>query len=162
PGPAAMRYPKANLEKVERGVAPLELGQAEIFEWGPDGALIAYGNLFANCVKAAELLRKEGLEMAVINARFVKPLDKQTLLRPSVTPARHSSAPRRGGRLAARRGGGGGLLGGGLRRRPLGPRHPGGSAPPPHHSPWTPGPLHRTRRALRAAPRPRPGSERHL
>ncbi len=81
PGPAAMRYPKANLEKVERGVAPMELGQAEIFEWGPDGALIAYGNLFANCVKAAELLRKEGLELAVINARFVKPLDKQTLLR---------------------------------------------------------------------------------
>jgi 1-deoxy-D-xylulose-5-phosphate synthase len=80
-GPAAMRYPKANLEKVERGVAPMELGQAEIFEWGPDGALIAYGNLFANCVKAAELLRKEGLELAVINARFVKPLDKQTLLR---------------------------------------------------------------------------------
>src|SRR5437899_2330841 len=80
-GPAAMRYPKANLEKVERGVAPLELGQAEIFEWGPDGALIAYGNLFANCVKAAELLRKEGLEIGVINARFAKPLDKQTLLR---------------------------------------------------------------------------------
>src|SRR5712692_3623505 len=80
-GPAAMRYPKANLEKVDRGVAPKELGQAEIFEWGPDGALIAYGNLFANCVKAAEQLRKEGLELAVINARFVKPLDKQTLLR---------------------------------------------------------------------------------
>src|SRR5437762_3456190 len=80
-GPAAMRYPKANLEKVERGVAPMELGQAEIFEWGPDGALIAYGNLFANCVKAAELLRKEGLELAVINARFAKPLDKHTLLR---------------------------------------------------------------------------------
>jgi 1-deoxy-D-xylulose-5-phosphate synthase len=80
-GPAAMRYPKANLEKVDRGVAPMELGQAEIFEWGPDGALIAYGNLFANCVKAAEQLRKEGLELAVINARFVKPLDKQTLLR---------------------------------------------------------------------------------
>jgi 1-deoxy-D-xylulose-5-phosphate synthase len=81
PGPVAMRYPKANLEKVERGVAPMELGQAEIFEWGPDGALIAYGNLFANCVKAAEQLRKEGLELAVINARFAKPLDKQTLLR---------------------------------------------------------------------------------
>jgi 1-deoxy-D-xylulose-5-phosphate synthase len=80
-GPVAMRYPKANLEKVDRGVAPMELGQAEIFEWGPDGALIAYGNLFSNCVKAAELLRKEGLELAVINARFVKPLDKQTLLR---------------------------------------------------------------------------------
>ena len=33
-GPASLRYPKANLEKVERPVAPVELGQAEIYEWG--------------------------------------------------------------------------------------------------------------------------------
>lgn len=80
-GPVAMRYPKASLEKVERGVAPLEIGQAEIYEWGPDGALIAYGSLFPTCVKAAEALRKEGIEVGVINARFAKPIDRQTLLR---------------------------------------------------------------------------------
>jgi 1-deoxy-D-xylulose-5-phosphate synthase len=81
PGPVALRYPKANLETVKRAAAPVELGQSEIFEWGPDGVLIAYGSLFSNCVKAAEQLRKEGLELGVINARFVKPLDKPTLLR---------------------------------------------------------------------------------
>lgn len=80
-GPVAIRYPKANLEKVERGVAPVELGQAEIHEWGTDGAIIAYGSLFPTCVKAAEKLRQEGLEIGVINARFAKPLDRQTLLR---------------------------------------------------------------------------------
>jgi 1-deoxy-D-xylulose-5-phosphate synthase len=80
-GPAALRYPKANLEKVERGVAPLELGQAEIFEWGSDGVLVAYGSLFPTCVQAAERLRQDGLEVGVINARFAKPLDRQTLLR---------------------------------------------------------------------------------
>jgi 1-deoxy-D-xylulose-5-phosphate synthase len=80
-GPASLRYPKASLEKVERGVAPVELGQAEIYEWGPDGALVAYGSLFPTCVKAAERLRQEGLEVGVINARFAKPLDRQTLLR---------------------------------------------------------------------------------
>ncbi len=80
-GPASMRYPKANLEKVEREVAPVELGQAEIFEWGPDGVLVAYGSLFPTCVKAAERLRDEGLDVGVINARFAKPLDRQTLLR---------------------------------------------------------------------------------
>jgi 1-deoxy-D-xylulose-5-phosphate synthase len=79
--PVALRYPKANLEKVDRGVAPLELGQAEIHEWGPDGVLIAYGSLFPTCVKAADMLREEGLEIGVINARFAKPLDKATLLR---------------------------------------------------------------------------------
>jgi 1-deoxy-D-xylulose-5-phosphate synthase len=81
PHPVSMRYPKASLEKVERGPAPIELGMAEIHEWGPDGALIAYGSLFPTCVKAAEKLREEGLDLAVINARFAKPLDRQTLLR---------------------------------------------------------------------------------
>src|SRR5262249_23250707 len=80
-GPAAMRYPKATLEKGERGRAPMELGQAEVFEGGPDGVLIAYGSLFPACVKAATKLREEGVEVGVINARFAKPLDKQTLLR---------------------------------------------------------------------------------
>jgi 1-deoxy-D-xylulose-5-phosphate synthase len=80
-GPAALRYPKANLEKVERGVAPVELGQAEVYEWGSDAVLIAYGTLFPTCVKAAESLRKQGLDVGVINARFAKPLDKTTILR---------------------------------------------------------------------------------
>jgi 1-deoxy-D-xylulose-5-phosphate synthase len=81
PGPAALRYPKAVLEKVERGVAPVELGQAEVYEWGDDVMLIAYGSLFPTCVKAAECLRREGFSIGVINARFAKPLDRQTLLR---------------------------------------------------------------------------------
>src|SRR6185295_473705 len=43
--------------------------------------LIAYGSLFPSCVRAAERLRQDGLSIGVINARFVKPLDRQTLLR---------------------------------------------------------------------------------
>jgi 1-deoxy-D-xylulose-5-phosphate synthase len=80
-GPASLRYPKASLDRVDRGHAPIELGQAEIYEWATDGMLIAYGTLFSTCVKAAERLRKEGLEIGVINARFAKPLDKATLLK---------------------------------------------------------------------------------
>ncbi len=81
-GPASMRYPKGALERVERSAAPIELGQAEVLEWGTDGALIAYGSLFPTCVKAAERIRQDcGLDLAVINARFVKPLDKATVLR---------------------------------------------------------------------------------
>jgi 1-deoxy-D-xylulose-5-phosphate synthase len=79
--PASLRYPKANLEAVDREPAPVEIGQAEIFEWGPDGALVAYGSLFPTCIKAARRLREEGIDVGVINARFVKPLDRQTILR---------------------------------------------------------------------------------
>ena len=66
-----MRYPKANLEKIERGVAPIELGQAEILEWGTDAMLVAYGTLFPTCVKAAgKAARARACDVGVINARF--------------------------------------------------------------------------------------------
>jgi 1-deoxy-D-xylulose-5-phosphate synthase len=80
-GPAAMRYPKAGLEKVERSPAPIQLGQAEVHDWGDDVMLIAYGSLFPTCVKAAQKLRSESINAGVINARFVKPLDRATILR---------------------------------------------------------------------------------
>ena len=79
--PTSLRYPKASLEKVKRPEQPIELGQAEVFEWGADAMLIAYGTLFPSCVKAAEKLRQQGYNVGVINARFVKPLDQATILK---------------------------------------------------------------------------------
>lgn len=80
-GPASLRYPKASLERVERGPTPIELGQAEVLDWGDDVCLIAYGTLLATCAKAADKLREKGLSVGVINARFAKPLDRTTLLK---------------------------------------------------------------------------------
>jgi 1-deoxy-D-xylulose-5-phosphate synthase len=75
--PVSIRYPKANLETIEREVQPIELGQAEILEWETDGIFLACGTLVTSCLRAAERLRHEhGLRVGVINARFVKPLDK--------------------------------------------------------------------------------------
>jgi 1-deoxy-D-xylulose-5-phosphate synthase len=82
-GPISMRYPKTNLDKVERpaGFAPIELGKAEVVEWGEDGCFVAFGTLLSNCITAANKLRDEGIDFGVINARFVKPLDRETILR---------------------------------------------------------------------------------
>ena len=80
-GPASIRYPKATAEKSARRRAPLEFGRSEVIDWGTDGMLIACGTLLGNCLKAAAQLREEGLDVGVINARFVKPLDKETILR---------------------------------------------------------------------------------
>src|SRR5439155_7101637 len=46
-GPISMRYPKANLDKVERAAPapPIELGKAEVISWGEDGCFVAYGSL---------------------------------------------------------------------------------------------------------------------
>jgi 1-deoxy-D-xylulose-5-phosphate synthase len=82
-GPISMRYPKANLENVERvnPYPPLELGRSEVITWGEDGCFIAYGTLLSNCMAAAKKLKAEGLDIGVINARFVKPLDKEVILK---------------------------------------------------------------------------------
>jgi 1-deoxy-D-xylulose-5-phosphate synthase len=78
-GPVSIRYPKANLEMIEREVQPIELGAAEILEWETDGMFIACGTLVGACLRAAERLRIDhGLRVGVINARFVKPLDRTT------------------------------------------------------------------------------------
>jgi 1-deoxy-D-xylulose-5-phosphate synthase len=80
PGPTSIRYPKADAGRVERQVAPVEPGRAEVIRWGDDGMFIACGTLLSSCVAAAERLRSDGLDVGVINARFVKPLDRETIL----------------------------------------------------------------------------------
>ncbi len=80
-GPVSIRYPKANTENVERPECPIEHGKAEVWRWGDDGMFVAFGALFPVCVRAAERLRQDGLDVGVINARFAKPLDQKTILR---------------------------------------------------------------------------------
>ena len=80
-GPTSIRYPKTGAVTIDRPTSPVEIGRSEVFSWGADGMFIAFGSLFADCVAAAEQLRAEGLDVGVINARFAKPLDTETILR---------------------------------------------------------------------------------
>jgi 1-deoxy-D-xylulose-5-phosphate synthase len=78
--PAALRYPRANLDTIEREVQPVELGQAEILEWETDGMLLACGAMVGSCLRAAkQLYDRYALRVGVVNARFVKPLDRVTV-----------------------------------------------------------------------------------
>jgi len=85
--PVSIRYPKAPAIEVERDVAPIEMGKAEVLRWGTDGMFVAFGSLCTNCVAAAERLKDEGIDVGVINARFAKPLDRETILK-AVTDCR--------------------------------------------------------------------------
>jgi 1-deoxy-D-xylulose-5-phosphate synthase len=80
-GPVAIRYPKAPAEAVSRQLEPVHLGQAEVLSWGRDVTLIAFGALLGQCQKAARQLADQGLDVGVVNARFAKPLDTETLFR---------------------------------------------------------------------------------
>ncbi len=82
PGPASLRYPKTAAEQVEREVAPIETGRAEVFRWGKDGTILACGTMFPTAVRAAELLQADhGLDVGVVNARFIKPVDADIVRR---------------------------------------------------------------------------------
>ena len=95
--PVAIRYPRANLEIIEREAQPIELGQAEILEWETDGMLLACGAMVGACLRAAERLRElHGLRVGVVNARFIKPLDRATVCK---AIEECGIRPDRGGRL---------------------------------------------------------------
>jgi 1-deoxy-D-xylulose-5-phosphate synthase len=78
--PASIRYPKTGLETVKREFAPVQLGKAEVIEDGDDGAFVVFGTLLPAALQAAHKLREEGLNVAVVNARFAKPLDREMIL----------------------------------------------------------------------------------
>jgi 1-deoxy-D-xylulose-5-phosphate synthase len=79
--PVSIRYPKAGAQTFDAARTAIELGRAEVLDWGHDGMIVACGTLAASCIKAAAMLREEGLDVGVINARFIKPLDTETILR---------------------------------------------------------------------------------
>jgi 1-deoxy-D-xylulose-5-phosphate synthase len=83
-GPAFIRYPRGACTgqpaKSARGLLPL--GRAEIVRPGTDIVIWAIGTMVADALVLAESLATEdGLDVGVVNARFVKPLDRELLLR---------------------------------------------------------------------------------
>ena len=76
-GPASVRYPRGVSLGVQMDAEPkaLPVGQGELLKVGTDVALIAIGVTVWEAFKAAERLEQEGISTAVVNGRFVKPLD---------------------------------------------------------------------------------------
>jgi 1-deoxy-D-xylulose-5-phosphate synthase len=76
-GPASVRYPRG----VSLGVpmdpepASLSVGKGELLRDGTDVAIVAIGVTVWPAIQAAERLEQEGISVAVVNGRFVKPLD---------------------------------------------------------------------------------------
>ncbi|HRT97527.1 MAG TPA: 1-deoxy-D-xylulose-5-phosphate synthase [Planctomycetota bacterium] len=76
----AIRFPRSSVPSCDWLDEPhLEVGQGEVLREGSEAALVAYGSMVAPAWEAAALLAKDGIEVAVINARFAKPLDATLL-----------------------------------------------------------------------------------
>jgi 1-deoxy-D-xylulose-5-phosphate synthase len=76
-GPVALRYPRGAAIGVELPdePAPIELGRGEVLREGDRVALIGYGTGVALALDAAKLMKEQGVEATVCDARFSKPLD---------------------------------------------------------------------------------------
>ena len=76
-GPASVRYPRGLSLGVtmDPEAKPLPVGHGEMLKEGTDVALVAIGVTVWEAFKAAERLEQEGISTAVVNGRFVKPLD---------------------------------------------------------------------------------------
>ncbi len=82
PGPAALRFPRGNGVGVplDPEIKALSLGESELLRQGDDIALIALGNRVHDTMDAASELASRGYSVAVLNARFVKPLDRDRII----------------------------------------------------------------------------------
>ncbi len=82
-GPSAIRYPRGAVVGVSCKPEPkqLTIGQAELLRDGSDVAILGLGPMSAMANELADLLEKDGFSAAVINPRFIKPLDINMLKR---------------------------------------------------------------------------------
>ncbi len=79
-GPIAIRYPRGNALGVEiKPFSQIPIGKGEIIEKGNDAAIIAIGNMVDVGMKVRAELAKDNIDIEVVNARFVKPLDGELL-----------------------------------------------------------------------------------
>jgi 1-deoxy-D-xylulose-5-phosphate synthase len=81
PSPVAFRYPRGKGEGVKRNpvLRSIEIGKGEVLREGTDLLILAIGTTVYPSIRAAERLDASGIHAAVINTRFLKPLDRDLI-----------------------------------------------------------------------------------
>ncbi len=74
--PVAIRFPRASCAVADSCPGEvMELGRAEVMRRGSDGCILSVGSLVYPALEAADLLARQGIELTVVDLRFIKPLD---------------------------------------------------------------------------------------
>ena len=79
--PVVIRYPRGGEKENFELHNNIELGRAEVIKEGKDLTIVAIGKMVERAKAIEELLAKENIDAEIINARFLKPLDKETILK---------------------------------------------------------------------------------
>ena len=79
--PVAIRYPRGTgvKEKFEK-CEEISFGKAEIIKEGKDISIIAIGKMVEKAVQISEILKQKNIDAEIINVRFLKPIDKDTII----------------------------------------------------------------------------------
>jgi 1-deoxy-D-xylulose-5-phosphate synthase len=80
-GPAAIRYPRGIAVGVDIDPEPeaIPLGRAEVLCQGDELLILAIGHMVQPCLKAHQVLKKQGISSTVVNCRYIKPLDSDLI-----------------------------------------------------------------------------------
>lgn len=79
--PVAIRYPRGGEGSIKFDKCEdIKLGKAEIIKEGKNLSIIAIGKMVERALEVSELLEKDNIDAEIINARFLKPLDNETIL----------------------------------------------------------------------------------
>ena len=80
--PVAIRYPRGGEGQIKfEETEEINLGKAEIVKEGSNITIVAIGKMVARAMEVSNLLEKKNIKAEVINARFIKPLDKDTIIK---------------------------------------------------------------------------------
>ncbi|MCT6815668.1 MAG: 1-deoxy-D-xylulose-5-phosphate synthase, partial [Lysinibacillus fusiformis] len=82
-GPIALRYPRGNGIGVplDDELVALPIGSWEVLREGKDGSILTFGTTIPMAMQAADMLAQQGIDIEVVNARFIKPMDEDMLHR---------------------------------------------------------------------------------
>ena len=80
--PVAIRYPRGGEGNTKfENCEDINLGKSEIIKQGKDITIIAIGKMVQRAVEVVKILKEQNIDAEIINARFLKPLDKETILK---------------------------------------------------------------------------------
>ncbi|UCF06108.1 MAG: 1-deoxy-D-xylulose-5-phosphate synthase [bacterium] len=80
-GPIALRFPRGAVHGGATGdLAPIVIGRGVVLAEGGDATILALGTMVEPAIEAHEILQNEGVNAAVVNARFIKPIDEELII----------------------------------------------------------------------------------
>ncbi|RMD47822.1 MAG: 1-deoxy-D-xylulose-5-phosphate synthase, partial [Aquificota bacterium] len=78
--PFSVRYPRGeSIGEIKEGFEEIPIGSWEILESGKDIAFLAVGRYVQKALEVKKLLKPKGINITVINARFIRPFDEKIL-----------------------------------------------------------------------------------